>query len=302
MQPLSPLAILKAYDSVSSFAAGQFVSLTDFAQAQRIARDVTQMRIERGEKPMGYKIGFTNRNIWLLYGVSRPIWSPIYDTTMTQLSGEAAQIGLGRFVEPRLEPEIVIGLKATPKDDSVAEIARAIAWVAHGFEIVQSHFPAWKFTAAEAHACQGLHGALLIGPRTDITTAASDLAETLSAARLALCLEENGALSLVEQGVGSNVLDGPLQALSFLVKGLALEGKALQAGEIITTGTLTDAKVMTPGQRWRSHWLAGPLELSNLNQPVTSGAQTSNDGLAHQKIVHARHRSFLLSSLELDVL
>jgi 2-keto-4-pentenoate hydratase len=268
MQPLTPLAILNAYDHANSFAAGQFEPFSDFVQAQRIAADVTRARIERGEKPVGYKIGFTNRNIWPLYGVSRPIWSAIYDTTVSQLPSDAAQISLGRFVEPRLEPEIVIGLKATPKDDSIAEILRAIAWLSHGFEIVQSHFPAWKFTAAEAHACQGLHGALLIGLRTELHAGVNDLVEALSAARMNLCLKEGSALRQVEQGVGANVLDGPVQALSFLVKGLAQEGKVLLPGEIITTGTLTDAKVMTQGQRWRSHWLAGSLNLSNLELDV----------------------------------
>jgi 2-keto-4-pentenoate hydratase len=294
MQPLSPSAILKAYDRATSLAVDQYQTLTDFAQAQRIANDVTELRCARGEKVLGYKIGFTNRSIWPLYGVSRPIWSPIYDTTVTQLPGYSAQISLDRFVEPRLEPEIVIGLKATPKDDSISEILRAVDWVAHGFEVVQSHFPKWKFTAAQAHASQGLHGALLIGQRTSIQTNLQGLGQTLSTALVALCLEQsrNGVhgLNLVEQGLGSNVLDGPVQALAFLVRGLAQEGKVLAPGAIITTGTLTDAQVMSQGQRWRSHWLTKSIEKPA--QPGTSD---------NEKIAEARLQDFLLSSLELDV-
>jgi 2-keto-4-pentenoate hydratase len=255
MLPLSPLSLLQAYDQASSLRGGQFEPLSDFAQAQRIARDITQLRVARGERPMGYKIGFTNRGIWPLYGVSRPIWAPVYDTTVTHLPSDKVQIGLGRFVEPRLEPEIVIGMKATPRDDSLAAIEEAINWVAQGFEIVQSHFPNWKFTAAEAHASQGLHGALLIGPKTFIQPGATDLADSLSHARLALSVKKKQAgdnYRLVEEGVGANVLDGPMQALAFLVRGLKEEGRSLQAGDVITTGTLTDAQPMLIGQSWRS--------------------------------------------------
>ena len=39
-----------------------------------------------------------------------------------------------------------------------------IEWVAHGFEIVQSIFPGWKFTGVDCLAAEGLHGALLLGP------------------------------------------------------------------------------------------------------------------------------------------
>jgi 2-keto-4-pentenoate hydratase len=320
MNALTPIALLAAYDHVKSLTKDPSDPLTDFSQAQQIANQVANLRIARGEKVLGYKIGFTNRSIWPLYGVSRPIWSPIYDTTVTQLTGAHAQLGLGRYVEPRLEPEIVIGLKAHPEGDSVAQVVSAIDWIAHGFEVVQSHYPNWKFTAAEAHACQGLHGALLIGPRTYVRTDQHALTETLSEALLALCLEEvqeapknaDGpqhqdalralpSLRIVEQGRGANVLDGPVQALAFLVKGLALEGKSLQPGAIVTTGTLTDAQVMMCGQRWRSHWLDHAVEPVSRDERAIINPAGPSENNDREKIYRAKPRDFLLSSLALDV-
>jgi 2-keto-4-pentenoate hydratase len=307
MLPLFPLHLLRAYDQATSLGDQPFEPLTDFAQAQRIARDITQLRVARGEKPVGYKIGFTNRSIWPLYGVSRPIWAPVYDTTVTHLPSDTAQIGLGRFVEPRLEPEIVIGLKAAPRDDSLAAILDAISWVAHGFEIVQSHFPNWKFTAALAHASQGLHGALLIGPKTVIEPCFTGLADTLSKARMALCLGSSrvgGEYRLIEEGVGAHVLDGPLQALAFLVRGLKEEGQSLKAGDVVTTGTLTDAKPMYVGQSWRSDWLS--RSVSNIKGEVLVQASNDHgrlqqDRLIQEQLTLARHDKFLLSNLALDV-
>ena len=264
--PLSPVPILKAYDRAMLLDRAQLKTLDDFPQAQAIARDLQAIRLSRGEKHLGYKIGFTNRGIWPLYGVSRPIWAPVYDTTVMQLPGHTAQLGLHRFVQPRLEPEIVIGMASTPADTSIEALTDAIAWVAHGFEVVQSHFLDWKFSAAEAHACQGLHGCLLIGPRASPSQFSEPLAQALSGAKLVLAkfvasnhvLSRQGAgdFKVMAQGQGANVLDGPIQALAFLAKSLAEQGETLKAGQMITTGTLTDAMPIAAGELWRTQWVS----------------------------------------------
>ena len=68
-------------------------------------------------------------------------------------------------------------------------------------------------------------------------------------------LKEGGE---VDRGVGANVLDSPLLALGHLVELLARQPEAppLAAGEIITTGTLTDAHPVAPGETWSTADLA----------------------------------------------
>ena len=70
------------------------------------------------------------------------------------------------FAEPRIEPEIVFGLGRAPLPgmDEPA-LMECIDWVALGYEVVQSIFPGWKFTAADTIAANALHGALLVGNR-----------------------------------------------------------------------------------------------------------------------------------------
>ena len=71
--------------------------------------------------------------------------------------------------EPRIEPEIVFKLAVVPAPGmGEGALLESIDWVAHGFEIVQSIFPGWKFSAPDTVAAFGLHGALLIGPRHSI--------------------------------------------------------------------------------------------------------------------------------------
>ncbi len=62
-------------------------------------------------------------------------------------------VAIGHLVEPRIEPEIVLGFKApvTAGMDERA-ILGAVGWVAHGFEIVQSLFPGWRFQGADCQA------------------------------------------------------------------------------------------------------------------------------------------------------
>jgi 2-oxo-3-hexenedioate decarboxylase len=57
---------------------------------------------------------------------------------------------------------------------------------------------------------------------------------------------------VVERGTGANVLDSPLFALAHLVEVLAVQPEfaQLHAGEIVTTGTLTDAHPVAPGETW----------------------------------------------------
>ncbi len=60
----------------------------------------------------------------------------------------------------------MFGLRKAPSPnmDEFA-LLDCIDWVALGYEIVQSIFPGWKFTAADTVAANALHGALLVGKR-----------------------------------------------------------------------------------------------------------------------------------------
>lgn len=229
----------------------------DLDDAYRVAWTIKEMRRGRGEQPVGRKIGFTNRTIWAEYGVYAPIWGYMYDTTVHDLAAIKETFSLDRFLEPRIEPEIVFGLAAAPRPGfSTAELLGCIAWVAHGFEIVQSLFADWKFAAADTVAAFGLHGALLIGPRHAVVGA--DWGRSL--ASFAIDLKRDGTVE--DQGNAANVLDGPLSAIGHLVDLLAQDkvNPPLAAGEIITTGTLTRALPVRRGETWSTSLSGVALE------------------------------------------
>ncbi|WP_246270801.1 2-keto-4-pentenoate hydratase [Hongsoonwoonella zoysiae] len=230
----------------------------DQTAAYRVSREITRLRRERGEVPIGRKIGFTNRTIWDEYKVYAPIWGPVYSTTVKP---GAESLSLEKLVEPRIEPEILLKLGKAPSSGmSDAELMSCVSHVAHSFEIVQSLFAGWRFQAADTVAAFALHGALVHGPFSEITAETRDEWR----ARLAnfrIVLFRNG--EVVDEGVSSNVLDaGPLAALRHLADVLAGDAAApaMQAGEIISTGTLTRAMPVAPGERWSTAFDGLPLD------------------------------------------
>ena len=232
----------------------------DLASAYDVAAAVRRLRQGRGERVVGRKIGFTNTTIWAEYGVHAPIWGYVYDTTLHSLADLDGRFDLSSTVEPRIEPEIMFGLARSPEPDmDERALVSCIEWAAHGFEIVQSIFPGWRFTAADTVVAFGLHGALLVGPRVPIS------AETAVCWQSALssfdsALMRNG--ELVDEGRASNVLGGgPLAALRHLVEVLAADPTAprLGEGEIVSTGTLTRALPVSAGETWATQLSGIPL-------------------------------------------
>lgn len=223
----------------------------DVASAYQQALAVRRLRIARGEQPRGYKIGFTNRTIWDRYNVHAPIWGTVWNTTLSFCDGEG-ELSLAATSQPRLEPEAVLGIRATPPAGATLDqLFACIEWVAPGFEIVQSHQPGWKFVLPDTVADSGLHGRLLVGPKRPVGAIASDATafeQRLAAAHVTL---RHGEL-VIDRGVGANVLDGPLHALHHFLRELrACPGAPdLQAGDLVTTGTWTDAWPVQRGERW----------------------------------------------------
>jgi len=228
----------------------------DVPLAYATALAVRAARSAQGERPVGYKVGFTNRTIWPRYGVYGPIWGTVWDSGLSRVDASAPNEGvlsLRGLCEPRIEPEIVFGLREAPPPDCTAEqLAAAMDWVAHGYEIVHTHFPGWRFSAAQAVADGCLHGRLLVGHAVKLPAGTSPETLIESLAGVQLKLYADGVLK--DQGVGANVLDGPVQALLHFVRELRAtpDAPALRAGDIITTGTLTDAWPVRAGETWHT--------------------------------------------------
>lgn len=222
----------------------------DLAAAYRVGARVLARRRAGGERPVGWKIGFTNRTIWDEYGVHAPIWAPMYDGTVAALAGAGDACPLAGLVEPRIEPEIAFRFAAAPRPgmDEAALLAR-IDGICHGFEIVQSLFPGWRFRAADTVAAFALHGRFRHGPIVPVPPEARP-AWLARLSTFTIALLRDG--TVMDEGAAGNVLDGPLSALRHFVDGLPEHplGRGIEAGDLVTTGTLTRALPAAAGETW----------------------------------------------------
>ena len=237
------------------------------ADGYAVLAEIESKRRAQGWRAIGRKIGFTNRTIWPRYGVYQPMWAHVWTRTVQFAESGNATLDLRSFVQPRIEPEVVFKLKApVPVTDDPIEVLACTQWIAPGFEIVQSHFPDWKFSAADCTAACGLHGALVVGKPVAVTPAN----RAVLAAALPLCkvtLSRGG--EVIDRGIGANVLDSPALALVHLVRVLATlpQFPPLAAGEIVTTGTITDAWPVKASETWASDY--GELGIEGLTLRFT---------------------------------
>jgi 2-keto-4-pentenoate hydratase len=242
----------------------------DLADAYRVSALITERRIARGERPIGWKVGFTNRTIWDEYGVHAPIWGPMYSSTLAEVDPAAGPLTcpVKHLAEPRIEPEIALRLGSSPSpemDDGA--LLGCVEGVAHGIEVVQSVFPGWVFKASDTVAAFALHGCYRLGPVAPIGAGDRQAWQGMLAA-FSVRLSCNG--EPVDEGIAANVLGGgPLAALRHFVRGLAETPgpRALKPGDIVTTGTVTRAFPVAPGERWQTE--IGGLPLPGLTVDFT---------------------------------
>jgi 2-oxo-3-hexenedioate decarboxylase len=227
--------------------------------AYAVGAELLNLQREQGHTPVGRKIGFTNRAIWARLDLDSVIWSYMYDNTVKYATDNRATVSLAGMAAPKIEPEIVFKLKAplTSGFEDASTILQAVEWIALGYEIVDCNYANWRFKAADMVADFGFHAAMVIGeprPLGDLEQLVAQLAE------VTVKLYKNGELAA--EGAGKNVLESPALSLGNVAATIARQPEAapLAAGEVITSGTLTEAQFIKPGEEWNA-------ELSGLELP-----------------------------------
>lgn len=218
--------------------------------AYRIGAALDRRLRERGYRPAGCKVGFTNKAIWPRFGLDEPILAPVYDRTLRRAAPKA-DVSLARFHAPRIEVEVVFGIEPTrgaPEGD--APNGGRPSWIALGFEVVDCHYPDWHLTPADSVADFGLHGALIVGPA--VPRHVPDFDERVARLdRLEVRLLRNE--TLVARGRGSDVLGHPLEALEVVPRlwPRFCDTGIPPRGLIVSTGTMTPLQPLSARDVWR---------------------------------------------------
>lgn len=227
--------------------------------AYAVEAELMRRRVAAGHRVVGVKVGYANRAIWRALKLETLVWASLYDDTVTMSTAGRATLDIGGMIAPKIEPEIVVRLAAplpAGLTDPV-EVLRHVEWLALAFEIIDCPYPGWKFQPADFVAAYGLHAALVVGePYHPASDTLARLAEQLAA--FTVTLSKNDAVAA--EGSGRNVLRSPAACLAELASARERSGLApLAAGDLISTGTLTESQLMAGGDIWTAHLDGLPL-------------------------------------------
>lgn len=223
----------------------------DLTAAYAVEAELARLRRASGRTTVGRKVGFANKAMWRVLKLNTLVWAHMYDDTVRYADDNVADLSVGRMCSPKIEPEIVFKMKKSlgeaPADAAAA--LDAVEWLALGFEIIDCVYADWKYQPADFVAAFGLHAALVVGtPRLLDADTIPAIAEQLP--KFTVKLQKNG--QLVDEGSGKNSLRSPALCLAELASAIARQPDAepLGAGELVSSGTLTESQPLRAGETW----------------------------------------------------
>ncbi|MEZ5285744.1 MAG: fumarylacetoacetate hydrolase family protein [Vicinamibacterales bacterium] len=218
-------------------------------EAYAVEAEVVSLRAQAGHAPVGVKVGYASKAVWRALKLETVVWAHMYDDTVEHTTGGTTTLDVSGMYAPKIEPEIVFKLRKPIEGGSdAAAILASVDWLALGFEIIDCVFPDWKLQPVDFVASRGLHTRLIVGtPMTVTPENIPALADVLPSFGVTLLRDSQ----TVAEGSGRNCLRSPALCLGELASAMAARGvPPLDAGALISSGTLTESQLLGADQTW----------------------------------------------------
>jgi len=217
------------------------------ADAYAIQRAWVELKIGRGRQIRGHKIGLTSRAMQQSSQIDEPDYGVLLDDMFFADRGD---IPFRRFIVPRVEVELafVLGKRLEGPHCTLEDAMGATQYVVPAVEIID----------ARIEQLDSKSGA----PRRVVDTISDNAANAgivLGASHVqprdidlrwvAALLYRNEVIE--ESGVAAAVLDHPGNGIAWLVNKLSVHGVALDAGEVVLSGSFTRPVAARPGDEFR---------------------------------------------------
>ena len=229
--------------------------------AYRVQAAWMRLRLGRGEKLIGHKIGLTSVAMQQAMNITTPDSGFLTDA-MVFAPGRGPPAG--DFCDPRIEVELafVLGGDLAGDDLDIDDVLDATAYVTPAVEII----------AARSHRTDPATGRT----RTVVDTIADNAADAgiiCGGRRVGpreVDLRWVGALAyrngvITETGLAAGVLDHPARGIVWLARRYASQGRRLEAGQTILAGSFTRPMAVCPGDDFRFDY--GPLGAFSVEFP-----------------------------------
>lgn len=210
--------------------------LADVATAYQVQNALVDLRLARGERLVGGKLGLTSKAKRIAMGVDEPLYGLV---TSGMLRTSGSRLSLKELIHPRIEPEIafVLGEPLAGPGVTVADVLAATRYLCPALDVIDSRYEGFSFKHLDAIADNASSAAFALGD--DLTEPHGDLTLT------GCLLEVDG--QVVESAAGAAVMGHPAAAVAFMANQLAGTGQRLEAGWVVLSGGLTAPVPLRPG-------------------------------------------------------
>ena len=209
------------------------IDLPESYEIQKISID---QRLERGEKLLGYKLGFTSKAKMEQMGVHELIWGRLTDSMFLENGGV---LDIDKFIHPRAEPEIafLIGKDITGPISN-QEALNYLEAVTTAIEIIDSRYKDFKFSLEDVIADNCSSSAYVLGEWKSPETKIDDL-------DIKLIINEE----TVQEGNSNAILGHPINSLIEASTILTRNGETIKEGMVLLAGAATPASYLSKGDK-----------------------------------------------------
>lgn len=219
------------------------LALSDLAEAYRVQEEFVAIRRERsGAGIAGYKIALTSAAMQAFVGVDHPLLGAIFDDTVVE---SPAEVSLSAFQHVGVEFELAIrlGRDVVPADHpyDAASIAPFADALIPAFELIEDRNAVYEnFDACTLVADNAWSGGVVLGVPV-VDWRGCDLVSTPTR------LEAGEETETATTGAA---LGNPLNALAWAANALLGQGRPLEAGMIVMTGSTLKTRFPGVGERY----------------------------------------------------
>jgi 2-keto-4-pentenoate hydratase len=219
----------------------------DVDDAYRIQLINIEQRLADGATVVGHKVGLSSVAMQQMMGVDEPDYGHLLSD---MARSESVPVDTGRFLLPRVEPEVgfVLGADLPGEGCTEDDVLEATSYVAAALELIDSRIENWKIGLVDTIADNASSAGFVLG-------AAHLDPRSLDLRAIPVTLWRG-----TEQvGVGRSdaVLGNPVTSVAWLARKVASFGVQLQAGHVILPGSCTRAVDARAGDVFRADF--GPL-------------------------------------------
>ena len=209
----------------------------DLDEAYRVQLGLLDVKLSRGERQAGWKVGLTADAMRELFGGKEPVFGYLLE------SGDVAtgyRFRCAGLCTPLIENELLVtmGSDLSGPGASIEDARRAIATIAPALELVEMRGPDMRIDLPLALTDN-------VAQRAFVHGEAIALDKALDFGEVKATVKRNGQTMIT--ALGRESIDNQLQTLAWLANALHRYGRHIEKGQSIMTGSFTKPIPVAPG-------------------------------------------------------